>query len=474
MPLTLFLSAPADPRPYGRAVMPARAYRAFQHLFGFDAQLRAFADCVQQAGQRCYIVPAPEIFSTGLSFERLLEPLGAQVAETHRFLHVRFGMVRHQRLLKGLANVAVVAENAWRFPVNLGRHPFACGDVLPAGCLRALRYEAPLAPLRAPDGRDIPPRKLAAECAAGDLLRAAESLADAQADHDAAWHDEALAPAALQVQSLHEFDPAGWSSDADSRSHALSTDFRRVLINKKLGAAAQRGTQLVMLPWNLAHGGSTLPALVERLARFSERGAAGITPVLFPYNVTYGVLDPLAQEVARLREACAATPILPSDIFVARLTQPRDAHALAALFPLAWIDADDPEYAFVMRRLAQIGIACAVIAPAGQPLQAGLAAACVVPATESLTITVDDSFGPRLYRAALPTVHALAGLVRQTMDLAPPPDAPPPTPPPPLAKRDTALLQSFFAALEQDVATGAAAIRAAAIQPAAVPAGAAR
>ena len=72
-----------------------------------------------------------------------------------------------------------------------------------------------------------------------------------------------------------------------------------MLINKKLGAAAQRGTQLVMLPWNLAHGGSTLPALVERLARFSERGAAGITPVLFPYNVTYGVLDPLAQVLHR-------------------------------------------------------------------------------------------------------------------------------------------------------------------------------
>ncbi len=444
MKLTLFLSAPVDPRPYSRAVMPVRAYRAFQHLFGFDAQLRAFADCVQQAGHRCYVVPAPEIFSSPVSFARLLEPLGGQPA---RCLHVRFGMACCQRLLKGLPNVAALAENAFRFPVNLGRHPFACGDVLPADCLRVLRYAPPAAALRTPDGRAVAEGRLPAECAVGDLLRAADSLDSL--DHDAGWHDEALAPPALQVQSLHEFDPAGWTSEADARSHAVSVDFRRVLINKKVGLAAQRGTQLVMLPWNLAHGGSTVPALLERLARFSERGAGGVVPVLFPYNVTYGVLEPLAQAAARLRDACATAAIPPGGMFIARLTHPRDAQALATLFPLAWIDADDPEHGFNMRRLAQLGIACASITP--KQAEPPAHAAFGIAAGEALNITLDDRFGPRLYRAALPSVHALARLVRQTLDLA---AAPPPAP----TQRDGAALRAFFAALERELAADAPAL----------------
>lgn len=455
---TLVLSAPVDPRPYTRAVMPARAYRAFQHLFGYDAQLRAFAEAAQRAGARCFLVPAPEIFSAPPAFARLLEPLaragGKEAMEPDgagRLLHVRFGPVRLQRVLKSVASVGLVAEAAWRRSDNLGRHPFACGDVLPATCLRALGFEADAPALRAPLGGTVPYVVLPPEMAVADLPRPT----GAEAEHEADFHDEPRAPAGLQVQSLQEFDAAGWGEEPAGRPHPASMDFRRVLVNQQMEAERHGGgARLVMLPWNLAHDGGALPMLMERLSRFAASADTVPVPVLFPFNLAFGALDPLVGAVARLREVCSREMLTPDNLFVARLTDPRDAAAVARLFPLAWTDATDPEHAFTLRRLAHLGIAAAAIAPPdAPPAPEGLAPAILAPALEEPHLTHDDVFGPRRVRAALPSPHALAGLVRATLEHVP---AQPAASGPGHAASDMAAVRACLDALVEQLATDSA------------------
>jgi len=181
--------------------------------------------------------------------------------------------------------------------------------------------------------------------------------------------------------------------------------------------------------------------------------------VLFPYNLAYDFAPRLGQAVAALREATESSPLSSGNIFVARLSRPRDAHALAELFPLAWLDAADPEHGFTLRRLARLGIACAHIAPPDAAPNAvlgpaaGLPTAFAITADEAVDITDDDGFGARLHRAAVPSVRQLAGLVRQT--LAHPLAAV--RPEPAAGTQDGSALAAFFAALEQAAAAGAAA-----------------
>jgi hypothetical protein len=380
--LTLLLSAPVDPRPYDASLLPAGSYRPAQILFGCDAQLVALAAFARQAGQASAFVPAPEIFSPSSS-----APLLAGLGPGAR-LHLRFGPARHARLLKGIATLAVLAEEApLSPPLLLGRHPFAGGDTLPAGCAGTLHYDPTAPAWRRHGGGALPSALLPAACAVADLPPGGP------ADHGAAW------PTGLFLQSLADLTLDDWPDDWPAVPPPRPMPRRPV-----------------MLPWNLAHDASCLTALLELLARHAAWRGERLTPVLFPFNAAYGRSDTLSQALVRLRAAAAETALPPERIFLARMTDAGGTARLAGWFPLAWIDLSDPEQAFVRRRLAHLGIACAGIG--GRPAAAP-DSAFAIPAAATRPRALDDWFGPRQCEVALPTLPALTELVRRTLSFTP-------------------------------------------------------
>lgn len=413
MTSVLLLSAPVEAKEYASSYVSYRAYRSFQTMFGFDAQLRLFAETARRAGCRPLFVPAPENFFLPQTYRRLLEIAGASARRPEDLLHVRFGPIRTQRVAKGTTNLALIAEDPAGVPLNLGRHPFASGDTLPASTARALVYDPAHGPYRTLPGQVIPTTPLPDVFIAGDLDY---DPSDSVVDDEAGIASDITIPSSLHVQSLAEFAPPDWIPVADGRSHAASVDFRRVLIDRELRARGPRAHgDLVIVPWNLAHLGSAIPDLLAKLARFYAPESVACRPVLFPYNMTTSSTEQLIDGVNRLRGEFERSKLTTSGILIARVTNPRDIRRLPELFPFAWIDGTDPERAWLLRRLAAIGIGTALIrSPFDRRPSPATGSTFEIPSDDQLIINVRDGFGTRIFSSSTLSARGLSDLVKRS------------------------------------------------------------
>jgi len=117
------------------AVVPLAACVTRQVLFGWEAQMRAFASHLATLGRTLFVTPAPEIFSGPESRAHITRATGW---DGHGGLtHLRFGAPYFARVLKGAHNVMVLAEHRVTPPLTPTYHPFGSGNRLPAAMARA-------------------------------------------------------------------------------------------------------------------------------------------------------------------------------------------------------------------------------------------------------------------------------------------------------------------------------------------------
>lgn len=406
-PPILLLSTPAAADGYGAAVLPVRQYSRFQSLFGWDAQLAAFVAAAASANLRCFVLPAPELFSSAESFARLHQRLGGRPVQ-QRLLHARFGPVRDIRLLQTAWNFAVTAEDHRSPPVSLGRHPFGSGTRVPAALRHLLVYAAEQRRPSLISGAEVAHTVLPGTFTFADLVPAVPGLATATAPTGR------QAPG-LQVQSFAEFsscaDSGPWRPACSFPPFPPSADLHRLLLTGSNDRPGDPG--LVMLPWNLAYAGSIVPDLMVKLATASRRGGLPCRIALFPFNLDSGGIARLRELILRCREAAGGASWIEHRCFVARCVDPADATALAPLFPLAWIDGNDPEHGWTMRRLGAIGIRPLLLEVHGALAHPADAVGAIA-ADEPLALTVRDRFGQQIYHAGTLSARRLAELVALT------------------------------------------------------------
>jgi len=396
----LLASAPfvlADPP---GAVFPFRRCRVRQTLFGWEAQLQAFAQALAAAGRAVFFTPAPEIFASLPSFRHIADATGWN--EAAEIVHLRFGPACCARVLKTARNALVLAETMPRTPLTPSHHPFARGDRLPAAIERLLLYQPLAAPPLRIDGSAVP-------C---EILPSAFGDADLTA---AAGRDPAAETGAAQwlVCSFAEFDAAAcdageWQVGGNA---ARSLDWRGARGLRVI--ARERGEMppvQIMLPWNLADPASIVPDLVGKFA-----GAGGLGPgfrlVVFPYNETPETSAKIAAMIAAARLALTPHPSDLRHFFVARIPRLEDALELAEWFEIAWLEAAAPDRLWNEKRLAALGVSVGVIAA---PCAGDDTAPCLAPADAEIMLTASDAFGERAFAAATLSPRALAALLANT------------------------------------------------------------
>jgi hypothetical protein len=383
-------SAPLATEPYGAAIVSALQYDVDQVLFGFEAQLRAFAHALRRHHRQLALAPLPELFAS----PRSLAAIAADGRGTAPIVHLRFGPMHHARVLKGVRNIMVCADAPRHLPADGAVHPFGGGRRLPAPFATVFRYA----------GR---------QDAAADLV-----LADAFLDADIA--SEALAPAdgvapipsyaAIAGLHIRSFAEVLRDPERTPPRPADALDWRAAL-------AGEGGTRArLMLPWNLANPASLVPDLVRKLSRRASDRESGWRLVVFPFNATPVSGGMIAELAAATREQVGRQTDVLRGLFVARLRDLRDAHRLRTLFPLAWLEEDDAESVWTGRRLARLGIRVGLLGAPSPDIAHDLAVAT----DEPLRLTVSDSFGDRTYvRRSLSARQIAALLVRSGVGAGP-------------------------------------------------------
>jgi hypothetical protein len=162
----------------------------------------------------------------------------------------------------------------------------------------------------------------------------------------------------------------------------------------------------VLVPWNMAHAGSIIPLLLERLASLWQDGVVMPRLILFPFNHA-GQDDGLPLLRKRISAASADPAILLKTILVGRVTHPRGLARLKKMFASAWVDGNDPEYAWTISRLIACGIDPVLIDP-GVPPPPG---ARLSPADEPVWVESDTRYGPLSSDVRLPSLRALPCLL---------------------------------------------------------------
>ncbi len=378
-----------------------------QCLLGGEAQLLAFAAASPESASRLFFAPLPELFSNAESAAALLAATGmAPQGKGARLVHIRFGGTRSARVMKDARNAFVLAEDHLTPPITASRHPFADGLTLPAQVRRVLAFDRGLTPLMAIGGAAIPMTPLAEGALAADLqdvrpLDGRRGTADAASE----------AASGLEVISFAEFQSSAWAAGP---VRARSPHLRAAV-----EAARADGAPFVLVPWNLDHPGSAVPALIERTLRLQMPDAPTVRLLILPFNYP-GQTGLIRRLIRQVPVAAMAGRAALSQIFIGRLTHLRALGQLAALARVAWVDGNDPEFAWTARRLAACGITPILLA-AGD---AGLppAVTCVT-VDDLVTITAETRFGLLHFRAMLPTLRALRQLLVLTRDQAAAPPA---------------------------------------------------
>ncbi len=401
-------SAPLAREPYGAAAVPASQYGFEQVLFGFEAQLRAFDHVLRNRGRTLGLAPLPELFSTPRSRTVLTRAASAGTGPNGQppsLLHLRFGPARHARILKGAGNIMVLADDPLHRPVGGSAHPFGSDTHLPAPFSTVLTY----APRRAPP------------VAAGHVALPTEVLSEAfiSADLDveavgATRHDFEPAPNWMTVEGLHvrsfaEFLASDWVSPGATAHSSEAHDWRHALALAHADDPIRPGC--ILLPWNLANPASLVPDLVLKLSRRTLSEAAIAAVVLFPFNTTPTTGPAVAELVATTRETAGARVAGLRTLFLARLTSLRDAQRLRRIFPLAWLESEDPESDWTACRLSRLGIDHGFLGtrPAVPPDFA------IVP-EEAIRLRLSDSFGERFYAGRTVSTRQLAVLLMRSRD----------------------------------------------------------
>ena len=367
------LSCPGPLRRQHAALTPISQLTLPQTLLGAEAQLLAFAAAEPEIAPRCFFTPLPEMFFTPQSLAPLWAALGRVPAERLP-VHLRFGGTRSVRVMKEAVNGVVLAEDHFSPPVTASAHPFASGLVLPAAIRRVFLCGEALA-------RPLPLGRAAVQAhLVPDALLAA-----------APWHGEAGEP---ELVSLAEFRSANFAAGP---VRTASAQIR----------AAAGATPFVLVPWNLDNPGSAVPALLERALRLRAADQAALRFVIYPFNYP-GQTGLIRRLIRRAREASAEAAAALGGIYLARAAGPEAIAGLRQLAPIAWVDGNDPEYAWTARRLAGAGFSPIVLAAREDAL--GLPA---VAADDAVMFAAETRFGDLHFPLRLPSLRAL----RQLLDL---------------------------------------------------------
>lgn len=404
----LLASAPLGRGTAGAVVALADGAPPRQVLFGWEAQMGAFAARLAALGRTLFLVPAPEIFSSPVSHAHIARATGWDGRGT--LTHLRFGMPYFARVVKGAHNVMVLAEHRITAPLTPTHHPFGGGNRLPAAMAQLLLFQP----------QNFLPRRSDGGAIASECLDAGFAIADLPPAPGAAARVVGSDASGLVVRSFAEYDPVLWQHPPREAAPPALLDWRGVVAMREIARERREAVpRMIMVPWNLAHPASIIPDLVEKLAHSGGLSATIGRLVLFPYNETADNTGQITAVVEHARQLLHAAPADLRHLFIARLASRRAAAALAALFEIAWLEADAPDRLWTERRLAAIGLATALLATAPEGEAAPphhVTPRFTVAADEARLINVDDQFGERLFSVGTLSARALAALLHRTLE----------------------------------------------------------
>jgi hypothetical protein len=389
------LSCPGPLRRHHAAVLPVSQLALPQCLLGSEAQLLAFVAAHPALAPRMFFAPLPEMFSNEASMVALAMACGLPAAErgAPRLVHFRFGGTRSARVLKEARNGLVLAENHRAPPITASGHPFAGGLVLPASMRRVFAADPGIAVPVALGGAPLPLTLLQGDTVAADLRR------PDRAKKDGVEKD------GLDLVSLAEFRSGAWAAGPATGASAH--------LDVALREAARDGAPFVLVPWNLDHPGSAVPALVARTLRLQPAGRPAVRLVIMPFNYPgqTGLIRRLVRQIRQtIENGTAALPHL----FLARLTKRGALPLLRRLARVAWVDGNDPEHEWTMRRLEAAGFA-PILLEAGGDFRPGT---ILIAADDVMTIAAETAFGLLHFQAKLPSLRALRTLLPMTQDMS--------------------------------------------------------
>jgi hypothetical protein len=387
------LSCPGPLRRHHASLLPIAELALPQCLLGGEAQLQAFIAANPAIANRCFFTPLPEAFETAQSLAPLRALCGL-APDGPRPVHLRFGGTRSARVLKDARNGFFLAEDHAAPAITASQHPFASGLALPSLIRRVFAFTPGLTRPHSVDGTAIPLAVLDAEITHADVPTGRQPPPDG----------------GLEVVSLAEFRSASWAAGpvADESAH----------LRDAMAQSRAHRAPFVILPWNLDHPGSAVPALVERTLRIQDPARPSVQLLILPFN--YPGQTGLIRRMVRLikqnvEHGAAALP----GVFLGRLTTLAALPLLRRLAQVAWVDGNDPEHGWTMRRLTACGITPILLASRPVPPTAGHLA---VTADDALTIQADTRFGLLHFHAALPSLRAvrdLLPLTRETSEATP-------------------------------------------------------
>ncbi len=384
------LSCPGPLRRHHAALLPISQLTLPQCLLGGEAQLAAFAAAEPEIAARAYFAPLPEIFGNPQSVARVRHLCGV-ARGAPRLVHLRFGGTRSARIMKDARNGLVLAENHASPAISASNHPFADGLTVPAQMRRVFACGPLTARPASFGGKSLPVTDLPPGMVGADLAHLDEIPESADG---------------LEIVSLAEFRSNAFSVGP---VRATSPDLRAAMT-----AAARDQAPFVLLPWNLDHPGSAVPALVERTLHLQNPGQPAVRLLLLPFNYP-GPTGLIRRLIRRLREELPdGSGHLPR-VFLGRLARLDALPALRRLARVAWVDGNDPEHGWTARRLAACGFAPLLLAADDAPPPPGITCIAV---DEALTVNAETRFGLLSFRTHLPSLRALRQLLPLTRTLA--------------------------------------------------------
>jgi len=400
------LSCPGPLRRHHAALQPISQLTLPQCLLGSEAQLHAFAAGAVELRARMFFVPLPEMFASPDSLARVWAVCGG-AAGGARPVHLRFGGTRSARLMKAARNGLVLAENHTTPAVTASRHPFATGLVVPALMRRLFTYAEGVTRPAAFGGAilpalELPPALVATDLAGATLLH--EGSANERLGNENLAGD-GVAGDGLEVISFAEFRSNAFAA-GPVRGH--SVDLRAAI-----AAARRDGAPFVLLPWNLDHPGSTVPALVERTLHLQDPARPAVRLLIMPFNYP-GQTGLIRKLIVQVRDDVPEGVTHLQHVFVGRLGHLAALPRLRALAHVAWVDGNDPEHDWTLKRLAACGFTPLLLAADAAPAPPGITA---IPTDEALTIDAETRFGLLSFYTHLPSLRALRHLLPLTRAL---------------------------------------------------------
>jgi len=366
------LSCPGPPRRYHAAVQPISQLRLPQCLLGGEAQLTAFAAANPELAEKLFFAPMPEMFFSASSLRALWDATGAAPADGG-IVHLRFGGTRNARVLKGARNGLVLAEDHEAPPLTASRHPFASGLVLPAHIRRVFAYRRRVTRPVALGSEATPMTPLPVACISADLERRGGA------------RGRAAGTDGLEIVSLAEFRSLAWAAGpVRERSADLAAS-----------VGSRRRVPFVLLPWNLNHAGSAVPTLIERTLNLQSPARPALRLLVLPFNYP-GQTGLIRRMIRHVRATTDGGAKALHGVFVGRLSALASLPALRRLARVAWVDGNDPEYDWTMRRLAACGI---------EPV--------LLPADDALTVSAETRFGLLHFDTRLPSVRILRRIIEE-------------------------------------------------------------